>query len=194
MRYLGSVLCRLFFSAGGFSLLSVLVLGSVENNALAAQVYKSVDAAGHVTYSEKLPASAVKVETLDVIDKPPDPEREAKARREFDELKANNDRLQAQRESLAATRAKEAEQAPVRVVEKQIIVEKPAAPQVVYAYPPYPEHPHRHHHHDNEVTTPTPMPTPRSYGMPSLGTGPLLLLPKPASSDDTDLSPPKKRR
>ncbi len=117
--------------------------------ATQAEIYKSVDAQGRVTYSEQPPAGAVQVEQVPMADYTPDPAAQQAAQAQLEALRAYNDSRQREREEVARQRA-EAEAQRRASQPTQIIIQPPAEaePEVVYlpvyggahrpGYPPRP--------------------------------------------------------
>lgn len=120
--------------------LPLLLAALAWQSALADPLYKSVDSAGHVTYSSTPPpgAKAEKVEMLP-------PPTEAETRQAEEQVKKAEERVSEledkRREKEAAQLAQEAEEARLREAQKPpvpIVVEQPVyAPQPIY-YPPLP--------------------------------------------------------
>lgn len=129
----------------GYRLHGVLVAMLVAGPVVATEIYKSVDAQGRVTYSQKPPASAVSLEKMDIAPLPDDPDAAARAARELDALREHNDRMQARRE--ASVRARAETRPPLaapQVIVQQVPLEDSAddEPWLV----PYPVPYHRPHH------------------------------------------------
>ena len=104
----------------------VLLLAVMAETASAQTVYKSVDSQGRVTYTDKPPPNAAKVEEVSVQPSPSDEaQREARERVQRDQEKANQMRDARERRQQAAQPA-----APVPPPEK-----REATSSEVQAYP-----------------------------------------------------------
>ena len=96
------------------SLGTLLTLSLVLTPTAAYQVYKTVDAAGHVTYSTHPPADSVSMEVVKI---PPGPsaEEQAEAAQRVSAVKQATEEVQQQREALAADQAQGVRAAQARV-------------------------------------------------------------------------------
>jgi uncharacterized protein with WD repeat len=149
-----------------------LAAAALTSLALAAgageTLYKSVDAAGNVTYSDEPPADAVQVQDVQVEPGPtPEAEQEAAVRSKqmTREADAAYDALMEQRRQQAEAREKarqEAEAARQRELERQRAAEDDTDDDatVIYTWPPWPPHHHPRPHPPRPPVPPTPPPEP----------------------------------
>jgi hypothetical protein len=125
------------------------------NSVLADRIYKSIDAAGNVTYSSHPPKDAVNIEKIEVptnYDVAPD------ARSNFEAIKDTADAFESERKQREAERkaAQEKEEAAAREAEKAQPVEKE-----IHYYPVYPPNYYPGHSHQPRPHHPKPKPQPK---------------------------------
>lgn len=148
----------------------VLWLCLLAQGVQAGEIYKSVDAQGRVTYSEKPPEEAVQVERVPMPDYTPDPAAQQSAREQLEALRAYNDSRQREREEAERARAEEDARRRATQPPQIIIQQAPAAePEVVYVpvyggRPPYPVRPG--HPGDKPPHPPETQPQPAPSGGP----------------------------
>jgi len=137
--------------------------------AQAAEVYKSVDPQGHVTYSDQPLGEAVKSEHMSIPDDTPDPAAQQAAQERQEALQADNDPRRREQEEAA----KAAAQPPQVVIEKQMIIREVLPPE-----PTGDGRPHgRHHHksppagHPPSKPQPLILPARKPSGVPPLPPG-----------------------
>lgn len=133
--------------------------------ATAAQVYKSVDAQGRVSYSESPPEGAVQVERIELKDFEPDPAALQSAQQQLEALRLQNDRMQQAREAQARQRREEAEARRARTPAPVVVQVAPPEPepQVLLVPVPYRQRPHPH---GEAPPAPRPEPVPAARKRP----------------------------
>lgn len=117
-------------------IIQTLTIFLLANLAIAAPIYKSVDRHGNVSYSEKPPASAAKVET--VTPPPPPSEQEvARAKQRFRDLEARDALREQQRKELAEQQAKRDQQRAYADLKRKLSKRKPSNVIVINQNPTY---------------------------------------------------------
>jgi hypothetical protein len=127
-------------------------------------LYKSIDAAGNVTYSDEPPINAVRVEDVQVQQGPPPEaaqEADERLERMTEEADARYDALMEQRRQQAEVR-QQAAATRQRELERQRVEEDDTDDDatVIYTWPPWPPHYHPHPHPPRPPLPPGPPPEP----------------------------------
>jgi hypothetical protein len=127
-------------------------------------LYKSVDAAGNVTYSDEPPSDAAQIEDLQIRQGPtPEATQEAAERSErmTKEADARYDALMEQRRQQAEAR-QQAAATRQRELERQHAEQDDTDDDetVIYTWPPWPPHYHPHPHPPRPPIPPDPPPEP----------------------------------
>ncbi len=117
-------------------IIQTLSIFLLTNLAIAAPIYKSVDQHGHVSYSEKPPVSAAKVETV-TPPPPPNEQEVARAKQRYRDLEARDALREQERKELAEQQAKREQQRAYSDLKRKLSKPKPSNVIVINQNPTY---------------------------------------------------------